>query len=105
AFQAADGVERVADDDERHVVAVLGEIRDARPRITRGVIAVRDGGRRIRRIESARDVDPPNKQRTAVLLYPNRNRGRDSPRATGRKCGGEQEGHTRCSDSETHEWQ
>ncbi len=105
AFQTADGVQRVTDDHERHVVPVRGQVRDARPRVARRIIPVRDARWCVRGIKSARNVDLSAQQRAGVLLQPHGNRRRDGPGSTRCEHGGEHERQAQCSSCNTHEWQ
>ena len=56
--EAADGVQRVGGDGERHVVPGCGEIGDALPPVRRRVVAVGDCRGVVGAVDAARDVDP-----------------------------------------------
>src|SRR2546422_10308446 len=66
--RAADGVQRVGRDGERHVVPGCGEIGDALPPVRRRLVAV-DGCRGVvGAVDAARDVDPAVQDRRVRLL-------------------------------------
>src|SRR3989454_3745106 len=66
--EPADGVERVAHDGERHVVAWSGEIGDPLPAVRGRIVAKRGGGGPAGTIDPAGNVDLPTQHRGAEFL-------------------------------------